>query len=505
MKKIKIKSDKKLKEYIILEIVIILAYLFCIISKMEDVISANVIKVLLILATLSVLYTSIKIISEIEYSVWLGETSMKIGSVFPKTVYYNDIKSIFVNEGINISFKNASPMIKLRTINPERNKNEYIEILDYILDKCGIRDLAEKKISPLIENKKNAYREPFGELIKYVNLYLKLLLISSIGRLYTYLVQGSVIEYDKLILYSIIISLNAILIYIVYTKYKYSKQIIISFSIIQFLIFRIFIDLPNWIYSIIGDAKFHIADNIVWLLALLLTTIFIFIVNRYFKTSELAKDTFVNRKLFRRAYSEQRMFNIEPRMKKYIIAAAILLGALIIFSGVLIIISEINTDKNYYDSIDQIQMTKYSGIDSVYIEDKDYAYIITNGEGEELLYKNADDKYIVLNNWHEETKSAETYFEIVETDLEEFSAFVDVYQHNNYYIISIERYFYKKVNEEALVYDNFGEWKPFEAYGHLHYFKVLDSKVVENDYQISVDIDGKTYYLIGIEELHKVE
>jgi len=144
-------------------------------------------------------------------------------------------------------------------------------------------------------------------------------------------------------------------------------------------------------------------------------------------------------------------------------------------------------------------------VDSTYIKENDYVYIITDGEGEDLMYKNAEGKYVDFNYWHEETKSAGKYFEIVETDLEEFSAFVYVYQHNDCYIISIERYFYKKVNEEALVYDNFGEWKPFEAYGYSYYFKVLDSKTVENDYQISVDIDGKTYYLIGIEELRKVE
>jgi len=63
--------------------------------------------------------------------------------------------------------------------------------------------------------------------------------------------------------------------------------------------------------------------------------------------------------------------------------------------------------------------------------------------------------------------------------------------HNGYYIIALNRYIYDEDSEESTVYDNFSKWESLEVYEDAFYLKVIDAELIEDEYKIMVDIEGK--------------
>lgn len=195
-------------------------------------------------------------------------------------------------------------------------------------------------------------------------------------------------------------------------------------------------------------------------------------------------------------------------MKEYqkviIIIGTFLIVCTILFAGFTILRSTIRTDKNHYDTLDEIIEAHYPNSNSAIMNSDNYYYIITEKEDivqDRLIFKNPEQKYLIFNNWHDETRNANSYFQYIRLDYNTFRSYVNVDVHDEKYIISIERYYINDKKSEENIYDNYGQWQKLEFFGRAFYFNVLEAGLVNEDYEITLKTNDRTISLIPYENL----
>lgn len=499
MKKFAITMDRTMVFYVAIATVISQIYLLCIRVEL-NVNSYNLsFNNSFIFVHLFALGIAILILSKVITFVWIGEEKIKIGYFFPKSIRYDNIKRIDINDCIILKSENGKVNGKIRIINLQKNKVDYVKILEIIEEKTELDFKSGNFINEYNLKIKKEYTA-FKGVFKYLYLYIWLGLLSSIYISIKYYIENE-ITVSIFILYCILILLNAVLVFLMNRRHKSFPHLINKFFLAKLIITSIFITLPNWILVFLGKANFHLITNLLWLLGITLNIILILLIRRYFIVSEETKSIFTNERAFSKIDIEKEKNNKKNRsLGKKIFIRALIGGFLVL--AIIIAVNEIkyykNVDRNYYDSIEEIINTKYSDENATYIQKGEYAYMIIEREPgiiTKLILKNNDNKYLFFNDWHEETKNSKNRFEIAAYD--SFRAFVFADIHEDDYIIMIERYL---GDEDVKIFDNYGEWEAIYFYDNECYFEVIDKAYIGEDYEINVEIGNEVFYVVGTNE-----
>lgn len=203
---------------------------------------------------------------------------------------------------------------------------------------------------------------------------------------------------------------------------------------------------------------------------------------------------------------DNKTFRLNKYQKKYIKFLIILLIGTFLLSVIMIAISYINTDHKYYNSLEEIAKSYYSEENVVYIRDGRYSYIILNRKKdneEKLIYETDNGKFLVFNNISNETKNSNKSLILADVDSKSFYSFIHVYEHESKYIILIERYFINNEKLESQVYDDYGIWQQVNTIGREYYFNVFDYTLFDENYELSVKINGETYFLFNKDKYEK--
>jgi|GEM_PF-4441257 len=497
MKKISISSDKKIKVYMVLIALVAEVYFYFLFKELRATMPNNIMNVWQIIIHCSVVAALIAIISKMQCSIWMDDIKIRIGHVLPKSIFYSNIKNIEINESIIIHSKDNKKDVKIEIINFEENRSKYKELLEVISEQSCL-DLNIDRVLDKIQ--KNSCKEKQKRVLYCLNIYLVVSLINLVNKFINFLGEESNIL--TIVLYCSLVASNIFLIYLMTIKYKHIIKFLLGYIVLRFFILHILIEPPNCILSLAENVYFDFKSNAVWTILLLINIAFIILFKHYFNASKISKHAFTNERIL--FGNSLKKINLNARQKLVLKIGVIAFIAVTIYSGYLIVLSEIKTDKNYYSSMTEIINNKYKNTDAIIIGDENYFFVFTD-EKKSFVIKNSEGKYIVSNNWHEETKSIKNDLKFIDIESVDFKAFVDLYTHNNNYIMLIEQYLIKGKSSNVVVYDNFNEWEPIEAHGSKYFYKVLDSKSIKDDYQVMVDIDGKSYYLVSLDELIKVE
>ncbi len=497
MKKITINSDKKIKIYITLLALTAELYFYFFFKKLGATMPSNIISVWQIIIFGFVIVALIKIISETQCSIWLDDIKIRIGNIFPKSIFYSDIKKIEIKENITIHSKDNKKTIKIEIIDFKNNQSKYKEVFEIISEQSRL-DLNIDRIISEINKVSEIYKEKPKGMLGYLNVYLVISLINLIYKLSNYLNEEptalNIIFYFSIILFTIC------LLYLMINKFKYFEKLLFVYIPLRFFVLNVLIQKPNWLLSITQNINFDLVSNVAWMLLLLINVIIIILFYRYFRMSELAKHTFTNNSILLGINSSSKKNKLHPLQRKIIKAGIIIMIAATIFGAYLIVISEIKTDKNYYNSMTEIIDNKYKNTDAIVIGEEDYFFIITDEE-KSFVLKDSDGKYIFCNNWHEETKNIQRGGGIIEIESIEFFGSITVYKHKDNYIVLITQYVVQEKNSDIIVYDIYSKWEWLERHGSKYFYKIIDSEFVDDNYEINADIYNESYNLANLSEL----
>ena len=209
------------------------------------------------------------------------------------------------------------------------------------------------------------------------------------------------------------------------------------------------------------------------------------------KISEKIKYTFTN-KLNKKNSGQSKK---KTRSKRKWLPLAILLLFVLFF-----IINAINVtvsnNVKYYDSIEELIEDNFKNKNTMYVTKSDFTYVFSDLDTnvyETLVHKNEDDKYLLCYKNRGNVSDYTTIFETV--GLNGFAAYLKVTVYEGNAIILINRYHMDWDGRKVNIKDSYEELQPIDAFCNVCYFKVMDSELLDENYEIIVEMYNRDHVI----------
>ena len=474
-------KDKKITIYLIIIGVLFQCLLFLGRVHLNSLLYAYYWNSIFIVLHLVSIFILMVILTKSRIIIWYNLDYIKVIRIFSKKMKYSDITNIWVDNNLNLLLGNNNNVIKIKLIDVERNRLQYLDLLNEIKNKSELAIDVNKLYNTIISQYKNQCSNKYVGLLKYIYVYLAIDFVINTMVLIT-LFFTNILVFDHINIVRVFILVKAVLsglvLYLMSKRHPYMKVIILWFAIFSFignLAISIILSVPHSI------ARFDLFDMFLYVDWLLIIILAFLAVRRYLKISDNVKYAF-NR------------LNTNKAKESFICLCVFFIITIVAFYAIGNNPDKLQeNEKKYYNTIDELINAEYEEDEILYLVEGNYYYIIRNlgtSDYEELVYKNDDNKFTFCDGSGEDAKDFNKYFDII--DLAGFNAYLTITVHNDECIIMINRHNMRWARSNVLVYDNYGELNPNKTFNDICYFKVMDSLQLNEEYKIKL--------LIGKEE-----